>query len=136
MAKDLKVIIAIEEVWNKFLLSPIEFARYVDEFDSPFVKAYFDVGNVVLFAYPQDWIRTLGPRIVKVHLKDFKLEKSTYSWKNIGEGDIDWIEVRKAFGEIGYNGYVTTEVNGGDAAYLADLAGASIRFLAGQKPVG
>ena len=136
MAKDLKVIIAIEEVWNKFLLSPIEFARYVDEFDSPFIKAYFDVGNVVLFAFPQDWIRTLGPRIVKVHLKDFKLEKSTYSWKNIGEGDIDWIEVRKAFGEIGYNGYVTTEVSGGDAAYLADLAVRVDRFLAGQKPVG
>lgn len=136
MAKDLKVIIAIEEVWNKFLLSPIEFARYVDEFDSPSVKAYFDVGNVVLFAFPQDWIRTLGPRIVKVHLKDFKLEKSTYSWKNLGEGDIDWIEVRKAFSEIGYNGYVTTEVNGGDAAYLADLAVRVDRFLAGQKPVG
>ena len=135
-ASDLKVIIAVEEVWNKFLLSPIEFARYVDEFDSPFVKAYFDVGNVVLFAFPQDWIRTLGPRIVKVHLKDFKLEKSTYSWKNIGEGDIDWIEVRKAFGEIGYNGYVTTEVNGGDAAYLADLSVRVDRFLAGQKPVG
>ena len=134
MAKDLKVIIAIEEVWNKFLLSPIEFARYVDEFDSPFVKAYFDVGNVVLFAYPQDWIRTLGARIVKVHLKDFKLEKSTYSWKNIGEGDIDWIECRKALGEINYNGYVTTEVSGGDAAYLADLAGRVDKFLAGQKP--
>jgi len=136
MAKDLKVVIAVEEVWNKFLLSPIEFARYVDEFDSPFIKAYFDVGNVVLFAFPQDWIRTLGPRIVKVHLKDFKLEKSTYSWKNIGEGDIDWIEVRKAFSEVGYNGYVTTEVNGGDAAYLADLAVRVDRFLAGQKPVG
>src|SRR6185503_4116983 len=108
IAKDLKVVIAVEEVWNKFLLSPIEFASYVDEFDSPFIKAYFDVGNVVLFAFPQDWIRTLGPRIVKVHLKDFKLEKSTYSWKNIGEGDIDWIEVRKAFSEVGYNGYVTT----------------------------
>jgi L-ribulose-5-phosphate 3-epimerase len=134
MAKDLKVVIAIEEVWNKFLLSPIEFGRYVDEFDSPFVKAYFDVGNVVLFAYPQDWIRTLGARIVKVHVKDFKLEKSTYSWKNIGEGDIDWIEVRKALGEINYNGYITTEVGGGDAAYLADLSARLDRFLAGQKP--
>jgi L-ribulose-5-phosphate 3-epimerase len=136
MARDMKVIIAVEEVWNKFLLSPLEFARYVDEFESPFVKAYFDVGNVVLFAFPQDWIRTLGPRIVKVHLKDFKLEKSTYSWKNLGEGDIDWIEVRKALGEVGYNGYVTTEVSGGDAAYLADLAVRVDRFLAGQKPVG
>ena len=75
MARDLKVIIAVEEVWNKFLLSPIEFARYVDEFDSPWLKAYFDVGNVVLYAFPQDWIRTLGPRIVKVHLKDFNFDR-------------------------------------------------------------
>jgi hexulose-6-phosphate isomerase len=71
---------------------------------------------------------------VKVHVKDFKLEKSTYSWKNIGEGDIDWIEVRKALGEINYNGYITTEVGGGDAAYLADLSARLDRFLAGQKP--
>ena len=60
MAADLKVVIAVEEVWNKFLLSPLEFARYVDEFQSPWVKAYFDVGNVVFYGYPQDWIRTLG----------------------------------------------------------------------------
>ena len=75
MARDLKVVIAVEEVWNKFLLSPLEFARYVDEFDSPWLKAYFDVGNVVLFAFPQDWIRTLGPRIVKLHLKDFNFDR-------------------------------------------------------------
>ncbi|HEV7502441.1 MAG TPA: sugar phosphate isomerase/epimerase family protein, partial [Vicinamibacteria bacterium] len=66
LATDLKVVIAVEEVWNKFLLSPLEFARYVDEFDSPQLRAYFDVGNVVLFAFPQDWIRTLGSRIVKI----------------------------------------------------------------------
>ena len=72
MARDLKVIVAVEEVWNKFLLSPMEFARYVDEFESPWVKAYFDVGNVVFYGFPQDWIRTLGPRIVRVHLKDFR----------------------------------------------------------------
>ena len=137
MARDLKVIIAVEEVWNKFLLSPIEFARYVDEFDSPFLKAYFDVGNVVLYAFPQDWIRTLGPRIVKVHLKDFSLDRrnGTFAWKAIGEGDIDWIEVRRALGEIKFNGYVTTEVSGGDAAYLKDVASRVDRFLAGQKPV-
>ena len=75
MARDLKVVIAVEEVWNKFLLSPLEFARYVDEFESPWLKAYFDVGNVVLYAFPQDWIRTLGPRIVKVHLKDFNFDR-------------------------------------------------------------
>ena len=137
MARDLKVVIAVEEVWNKFLLSPLEFARYVDEFESPSLRAYFDVGNVVLYAFPQDWIRTLGPRIVKVHLKDFNFDRGNgrFTWKNIGEGDIDWPEVRRAFADIKYTGYVTTEVNGGDAAYLKDLAGRVDRFLAGEKPV-
>jgi hexulose-6-phosphate isomerase len=137
MARDLKVIIAVEEVWNKFLLSPLEFARYVDEFDSRWVRAYFDVGNVVLYAFPQDWIRTLGSRIVKIHLKDFNFDRRNgrFTWKNIGEGDIDWLEVRKALTEIDYAGYVTTEVSAGDAAYLKDLAGRVDRFLAGEKPV-
>jgi hexulose-6-phosphate isomerase len=137
MARDLKVTIAVEEVWNKFLLSPLEFARYVDEFDSPAVRAYFDVGNVVFYAFPQDWIRTLGPRIVKVHLKDFSLDRQNgrFAWKNIGEGDIDWAEVRRALDEIGYAGYVTTEVAGGDAAYLKDVATRVDRFIAGQPPV-
>src|SRR5919112_665371 len=136
MARDLKVVIAVEEVWNKFLLSPLEFARYVDEFDSPWVRAYFDVGNIVLYAYPQDWIRTLGSRIVRVHLKDFKLERGagTFHWKNIGEGDIDWVEVRKALNEIAYDGYMTTEIEGGDKAYLADVNARLDRFLAGQTP--
>ena len=136
MARDMKIVIAVEEVWNKFLLSPLEFARYVDEFESPWVRAYFDVGNVVLYGFPQDWIRTLGSRIVKVHLKDFSLDRKTsqYAWKNIGEGDIDWPQVRKAFGEIGYAGYVTTEVRGGDAAYLKDLSQRIDRFLAGERP--
>lgn len=138
IARDRKVVIAVEEVWNKFLLSPIEFARYVDEFDSPFLKAYFDVGNVVIYAFPQDWIRTLGPRIVKVHLKDFTIDRrnGTFAWKPIGEGDIDWIEVRRALADIKFNGYATTEVSGGDAAYLKEVAARVDRFLAGQKPVG
>jgi len=137
MARDLKIVIAIEEVWNKFLLSPIEFARYVDEFDSPWLKAYFDVGNVVLFAFPQDWIRTLGSRIVKVHLKDFNFDgrNGRFTWKPIGEGDIDWPEVRRALADIRYAGYVTTEVAEGDAAYLKDVGARVDRFLAGQKPV-
>jgi L-ribulose-5-phosphate 3-epimerase len=138
MARDLKVIIAVEEVWNKFLLSPVEFARYVDEFESPWLKAYFDVGNVVIYAFPQDWIRTLGPRIVKIHLKDFNFDRPNgrFTWKAIGEGDIDWPEVRRALKDIGYGGYVTTEVNGGDAAYLKDVAARVDRFLDGRKPVG
>lgn len=137
MARDLKVIIAVEEVWNKFLLSPMEFARYVDELDSPWLKAYFDVGNVVLYAFPQDWIRALGSRIVKIHLKDFNFDRQNgrFSWKAIGEGDIDWMEVRRALNDIGYRGYVTTEVNAGDAAYLKDVAARVDRFLAGEKPV-
>jgi hexulose-6-phosphate isomerase len=138
VARDAKVIVAIEEVWNKFLLSPLEFARYVDEFESPWVRAYFDVGNVVIHAYPQDWIRTLGSRIVKIHLKDFTFDRSNgrFFWKNLGEGDVDWPEVRRALGEIGYAGYVTTELPGGDAAYLKDVSDRVDRILAGQKPVG
>ena len=136
MAQDLKVIIAIEEVWNKFLLSPLEFARYVDEFKSPWVQAYFDVGNIVFYAYPQDWIRTLGKRIVKVHIKDFQLDRreGRFYWRNIGEGDIDWLEVRRALGDIDYNGYVTTEIQGGDLAYLTDVSARLDKFLAGEKP--
>jgi L-ribulose-5-phosphate 3-epimerase len=121
LAEELKVVIAVEEVWNKFLLSPLEFANYIDEFRSPWVKTYFDVGNVVLFGYPQDWIRTQAKRIVKVHIKDFKLRKGTYSWVNLGEGDIDWPAVRSAFTEVSYSGFVTTELDGGDEPYLREV---------------
>jgi hexulose-6-phosphate isomerase len=124
LAAELKVVIAVEEVWNKFLLSPLEFATYVDEFKSPWVKSYFDVGNVVLYGYPQDWIRTLDKRIAKVHLKDFKMGKGdsiTAQFVNLGEGDIDWAEIRKALGEIGYSGTVTAELDSGDLAYLTDV---------------
>jgi L-ribulose-5-phosphate 3-epimerase len=131
------IIIGIEEVWNKFLLSPLEMNAYVDSFKSKWVQAYFDVGNIVFYAYPQDWIRTLGPRIKKVHLKDFKQDnkKGTYNFVHLGEGDIDWPEVRKALHDIGYNCYMTTEIKGGDKAYLADVVTRLDRFLAGQKPV-
>jgi L-ribulose-5-phosphate 3-epimerase len=137
LAADLKVIVAIEEVWNKFLLSPLEMARYVDELDSPWAKAYFDVGNVVLYGFPQDWIRTLGPRIVRVHLKDFSMDrgKGTFAWKNLGEGDIDWPAVRQALADIGFAGYVTTELPSGDAAYLADVSARVTRWLTTSRPV-
>jgi len=136
LARELKVVIGMEEVWNKFLLSPLEMARYVDEFASPYVKAYLDVGNMLFYGFPQDWIRTLRKRIHRVHIKDFKLErgKGQFFWKNIGEGDVDWPEVRKALSEIGYDGWVTTEIEGGDAAYLKDVVARFDRFLAGQKP--
>jgi len=122
MAAELKVVIAIEEVWNKFLLSPLEMAKYIGEFESPWIKAWFDVGNVVLYGYPQDWIRTLGKSIYKVHLKDFKRKESGYAWVNLGDGDVDWAEVRKAFAEVGYSGSVIAELDGGDEAYLRDVS--------------
>lgn len=137
VAEGLKVQIGIEEVWNKFLLSPLEFNRYVDEFKSQWVKAYFDVGNVVFYGYPQDWIRTLGPRFNKVHLKDFRLDRQngTFAFVHLGEGDIDWPAVRAAMHEVGYDGYVTPEIRGGDRAYLADVAARIDRILAGQTPL-
>jgi hexulose-6-phosphate isomerase len=131
LARERKVVIAVEEVWNKFLLSPREFAQYVDEFKSPWVKAYLDVGNMVLFGYPQDWIRTLGKRIVKIHLKDFKRERDGYKWVNLGEGDIDWPEVRKALAEVGYSGTVTAELDEGDLAYLTDVSRRIDRLVLG-----
>ena len=136
-AEELKIIVAVEEVWNKFLLSPMEFATYVDSFKSPWVRAYFDVGNVLLYGYPQDWIRTLGKRIVRIHMKDFKWdgEKERFYWKNIGEGDLNWQEVRKALAEVGYNGWVTCEIEAGNAAYLKDVVGRVDRFIAGEKPL-
>lgn len=138
IAEGFKVQIGVEEVWNKFLLSPLEFQRYVDEFRSPVVKAYFDVGNVVFYGYPQDWIRALGHRIVRLHLKDFKVDrdKGTFEWPNIGDGDIDWVEVRKALADAPNLTWATTEISGGDRAYLADVVGRVDRFLAGFKPVG
>lgn len=128
LAKELGVIIAVENVWNKFLLSPLEFARYVDEFESPWLKAYFDVGNVILFGYSQDWIRTLGKRIVKIHLKDFK--RQGYQWTNLLDGDVNWPEVRKALEEIQYDGFLTPELGGGDEAYLTDLSGRIDKIIA------
>jgi hexulose-6-phosphate isomerase len=136
-AEELKIIVAVEEVWNKFLLSPMEFAAYVDGFKSPWLKAYFDVGNVLLYGYPQDWIRTLGKRIVRIHMKDFHWDGANdrFQWKNIGEGDLDWQEVRKALAEVGYTGYVTCEIEAGNAAYLKDVVARVDRFIAGQKPL-
>jgi hexulose-6-phosphate isomerase len=131
MAKDLNVVIAIEEVWNKFLLSPIEMAQYIDGFRSPWVRAWFDVGNVVLYGYPQDWIRTLGQRTVKVHLKDFKRTEGGYTWVNLGDGDVDWSAVRAAFTDVGYAGSVIAELDGGDAVYLQDVSRRIDRLLLG-----
>jgi len=122
LAQESKVIIGIEEVWNKFLLSPLEFARYVDEFQSPWIRAYFDVGNIEIWGYPQDWIRTLGKRIVKVHIKDFAFKKRQAEFTALLEGEIDWKAVHTALGEIGYNGTATVELSGGNGDYLKEVS--------------
>jgi len=137
MAAELKVIIGVENVWNKFLVSPLEMASYVDSFKSPWVKAYFDVGNILLYGYPQDWIRTLGPRICKIHLKDFsfrqnpQIRKRVADFVNLREGDLDWKAVHAALAEIGYKGDATVELPSGDAAYLKDLSGRVDQILEG-----
>ena len=124
LAQELKVIIGVEEVCNKFLLSPLEFAQYVDELKSPWVKAYLDVGNMLFYGYPQDWIRTLGKRTVKLHFKDFRWSLKTMKTEfvNLREGDVDWKEVNKALAEVGYKGTATAELDSGDEAYLRDVA--------------
>ena len=142
LAEQLKVVIAVEEVWSKFLLSPLEFASYVDSFQTPWVRAYFDVGNVVLYGYPQDWIRTLGRRIAKLHIKDFSFRRgvgsgdSVAKWVNLGEGDINWPEIYAALRDIGYQGTATLELAGGDRAYLNDACQRLNRILDGTMPDG
>src|SRR5579859_741696 len=132
LAEELKVVIAIEEVWNKFLLSPLEMAKYIGEFQSPWIKAWFDVGNVLLYGYPQDWIHTLGNSIVKVHVKDFKRKEDGYAWVNLGDGDVDWAAVRQAFADIGYSGSAVVELEGGDEAYLRDVVKRFDRLVNGR----
>jgi len=122
LAEQLKVVIAIEEVWNKFLLSPIEFAHYVDEFKSPWLKAYFDVGNVAFYGYPQQWIHTLNHRIAKLHIKDFLYKDGRTEWTDLRVGGLDWKAIYQALAATGYQGTATVELRGGDAAYLRDVS--------------
>lgn len=110
-AEQAGVRIGIENVWNRFLMSPLEMTQFIDQFKSKHVGAYFDVGNVVLFGYPEQWIRALGSRIVRVHVKDFKRAAGTAAgFVDLLGGDVNWPEVTKALREVGYDGYVTAEM--------------------------
>ncbi len=110
-AQKLGVTLAIENVWNKFLLSPLEMRDFIDSFRSKSVGSYFDVGNVLLTGYPDQWIRILGKRIARVHVKDFKKCVGTAEgFVDLLEGDVDFEAVKAALGEIGYDGYVTAEM--------------------------
>ncbi|MBO3802353.1 MAG: sugar phosphate isomerase/epimerase [Candidatus Brockarchaeota archaeon] len=109
-AEKLGVAIALENVWNRMLLSPLEFREFIDAIGSKYVGAYFDTGNVVIFGYPEQWIDILGKRIRKVHFKDFKREG--YRWAQLTEGDVNWKLVMGALRRAGYDDYVTSEVEG------------------------
>src|SRR5579883_885020 len=115
LAEELGVKIAIENVWNQFLLSPLEAARYVDEFNSPAVGWHFDVGNIINYGWPEQWVRILGKRIQKLHIKEFSRKRRDKEglWKGFDvplmEGDDDWPAVMKALDEVGYSGWAMTE---------------------------
>jgi hexulose-6-phosphate isomerase len=128
LAEELKVKIDIENVWNQFLLSPLEAARFVDELGSPWVGWHFDVGNVINYGWPEQWVRILGKRIGCLHIKEFSRSKRDKEglWKGFGvelmEGDDDWPAVMKALDEVGYSGWAIAEIPGGDEARLKDIA--------------
>jgi hexulose-6-phosphate isomerase len=120
VAHDLGVRIAIENVWNQFILTPLEAARYVDEFESPWVGWHFDVGNSVTYGFPEQWVRILGKRIVKLHIKEYSRAKRDKQGPSAGfsvpfmEGDNDWPAVMAAIDEVGYTGWGIAEQPGGD----------------------
>ena len=137
LAEELGVKIAIENVWNNFLLSPLEAARYVDEFKSPVVGWHFDVGNVIHYGWPEQWIRVLGQRIQKFHIKEFSRKKADQQGKGAGfavpllEGDNNWPAIMQAVDEIGYHGWAITEQGGGDTPEgLKDLCQRLEKILA------
>jgi len=136
LAEELGVKIAIENVWNQFLLSPLEAARYVDEFKSSAVGWHFDVGNIINYGWAEQWVRTLGQRIVKVHVKEFSRKRRDKEglWKGFEvellEGDCDWPAVMKALDDVGYHGWLIAEIGGGNAERLKTIAGLMDKIMA------
>lgn len=123
------VKIGLENVWNNFLLSPLEAKQFVDDINCPLIGWWFDIGNVLRYGWPEQWIKTLNKRIVKLHLKEFSIKKMNEEglWKgfdvDIEKGDDDWPAVMKAVSEVGYSGgWITAEVSGGGKEKLAKLS--------------
>jgi len=110
-AEKTHVAVALENVWNRFLLSPLEVRDLVDSYASDWLGVYFDTGNVMLTGYPEQWIRILGQRIRRVHLKDFSRAIGTAAgFVDLLEGDVQWPAVMAALHAIGYDGYCTAEL--------------------------
>ena len=120
MAEELGVAISIENVWNQFLLSPLEAARYVDEFNSPWVAWHFDIGNIINYGWPEQWIRILGKRIRRLHITEYSRKRRDSEGPGRGfqveflQGDNDWPSIMKALDEIGYQGWGIAEQPGGN----------------------
>jgi hexulose-6-phosphate isomerase len=114
LAEELKVVIALENVWNNLWVKPALYKHFVASFASPWVKSYFDIGNHVKYAPPQEWIQALGALIAKVHITDFKLNPDGHGGKFVHprEGSIDWPAVRRALSDAGHDGWATIEDGG------------------------
>lgn len=127
-AEKAKCWIAVENVWNQFIMNPVEAARFVDEIGSPWVGWHFDIGNCVVYGWPEQWPRILGKRTLNLHIKEFSRKKANDEGLRkgfgveLGEGDVNWSAVMAAIDDIGYTGYGIAEVPGGDAARLKFLA--------------
>lgn len=114
LAEELRVVIGLENVWNNLWVKPALYKNFVASFANPWVKSYFDIGNHVKYAPPQEWIQTLGPLIAKLHIKDFKLNPDGRDGKFVHprDGSIDWPAVRRALDQAGYDGWATIEDRG------------------------
>lgn len=128
--------ILVENVWATFLIEPLTMARYIDELDSPFVKSYFDVGNVMRWGVPQQWIEVLGKRISKIHVKEFSLKTAMAEGMSkafnfpIGQGDINWKRVFEELRKIDFHSWATAEVRGGNRKRLAEISEEMDKILA------
>jgi len=133
-ASDARVYLNMENVWNRFLLSPLEMRSFVDQFQSPWLQTHFDIGNIMQYGIPQDWIRTLGPRIRRIHVKDYKLAQGSAQGRFVDllEGDVDWKAVMDAIRKVGYSGYMSPEISyrAGEAGQLETVSRQLDRILA------
>ena len=110
-AEALQVNIGLENVWNKFLLSPMEMRDFIDKIGSDYVGSYLDIGNTLYCGYPEDWVRILGKRIKKIHFKDYRVQAGgLHGFVDLLAGDVNYPEVVKALGEIGYDDWVSAEM--------------------------
>lgn len=123
------VYMNFEEVWNRFLVSPLDMRRFVDQFKSKYVAVHFDVGNVFQYGFPQDWINILGSRIKRVHLKDYKMQGFKMGeFVPLLEGNVDWSAVMQSLVKTGYHGFLTPEY--GASTPLSDISSAWDKIVA------